>query len=89
MPSPVRSTGMLSTFANRHLHTCPVEMSGSSTGDDAGGSGRDAAAASSASSQSPAQLSSGGKAPRVLDTSGMDIIFRGKEWNHSEDPCAR
>jgi hypothetical protein len=25
----------------------------------------------------------------VLDISGMDIIFRGKEWKHPEDPCAK
>ena len=25
----------------------------------------------------------------MLDISGMDVVYRGKVWNHSEDPCAR
>ncbi len=26
---------------------------------------------------------------KVLDISGMDIVYRGKVWNHSEDPSAK
>jgi hypothetical protein len=29
------------------------------------------------------------KGIKVLDVSSMDIIFRGKVWNHMEDPCAK
>ena len=28
-------------------------------------------------------------ASKILDVSGMDIIYRGKAWNHREDPSAK
>lgn len=27
--------------------------------------------------------------PRVLDVSNMDVVFRGKVWDHAEDPSAK
>ena len=47
---------------------------------------------SGTSSSSPSTIfpsSSPARNVKVLDISGMDVVYRGKVWNHSEDPCAR
>ena len=60
------------------IHPCP----GSKCNDESR-SGSGICSSNSSSSCVPACSS------KVLDISGMDIVFRGKVWSHAEDPSAK
>jgi len=90
---PVASMCFYSTppFTPQLLDTCEAQqlhLLKEGLDDNAGGA---LSRCMSECSSSHAGSGGGGstKSFKVLDISGMDIIFREKEWKHPEDPCAK